>query len=97
MPLLLGLVFRVFAVLAGLVFAASLALAFVLVLTLWALRAGWARITGKPVSPFTVRIDPLGGFGRVVRGREPGSRTPRADAVGGRLRTAEVTDVEPKG
>jgi uncharacterized membrane protein len=96
MPAVFSFLFQLFAVAAGLVFAASLAVAFVLLLAAWGLRAAWARLTGRPVAPFVMRIDPLAGFGRVVRRGEPSSRTPRADAAGGRLRTADVTDVEPK-
>jgi hypothetical protein len=61
------------------------------------LRAGWAKLTGNPVSPFVIRIDPRGGFDRMVRkGAPQGSRTPRADSVQpGRL-VPDVTDVEPR-
>jgi hypothetical protein len=96
MPAIFSFLFQLFAVVAGLVFAASLAVAFVLLLAIWGLRAAWARLTGKPVAPFVVRIDPLGGFNRMARRAEPPSRTPRADAAGTRLRAADVTDVEPK-
>lgn len=96
MPSIFSFLFQLFAVLAGLVFAASLAVAFVLVAILWGLRAAWARLTGKPVTPFVVRIHPRGGFDSMVRRADARSRTPRADAAGGRPRTADVTDVEPK-
>lgn len=96
MPAVFSFLFQLFAVAAGLVFAASLAVAFVLLLAVWGLRSAWARLTGRPAAPFVVRIDPLGGFGRVMRRAGSASRTPRADSVGGRVRAADVTDVEPK-
>ena len=96
MPTFMTFILRVFLLVAGLVFAASLAVAAVLMLAVWALRTGWARLTGKPVSPFIVRIDPRGGFERMVRRGGPASATPRADSVRPARNAAEVTDVEPK-
>jgi hypothetical protein len=97
MPALLNFILRLVLVAAGLLFAASLAVAFTLMLVGWTLRAGWAKLTGNPVSPFVIRIDPRGGFDRMVRkGAPQGSRTPRADSVQpGRL-VPDVTDVEPR-
>ena len=82
-------ILRLVLFIAGLVFAASLAVAFLLLLLLWGLRAAWARLTGRPVSPFVMRINPRGGFDRMFRrapqpGRAPGSRVD------------DVTDVEAK-
>lgn len=82
---------------AGLVFAASLALAVVVLLVLWGLRMLWARLTGKPVTPFVMRMDPRDGFSRMYRAgqgmprREPGPPQP-----GGRRDMGDVTDVVPK-
>lgn len=82
---------------AGLVFAASLMVVFLLVLALWLLRAAWARLTGRPVMPFVVRVHPRDGFNRMYRGAgAPASRTPRADSVATGKSIADVTDVEPK-
>ena len=53
---------RVVVVVAGLVIFLSL-LAAVLVLALvWGLRALWARLTGWPVMPWTLRVDPRTGW-----------------------------------
>jgi hypothetical protein len=94
MPTILSFVFRLFLLAAGLVFAASLAVVFAVVLALWLLRAGWARLTGRPVTPFVMRMHPRNGFAMYRRAGE-GSRTPRADAAPmGRIN--DVTDVEPK-
>jgi hypothetical protein len=85
MPSLFGFLLRVLLFAAGLVFAASLAVVFVVLLALWALRAGWATLTGKPRSPFVVRFRAAEGFQRTYR---------RAENV--RRPLADVTDVEPK-
>jgi hypothetical protein len=90
----MNLLLRVVLVLAGLVFAASVALVGALVFALWGVRAAWARLAGRPVTPFIVRMHPFGAFGDVVRRSSRGSRTPRADSIRGRL--GDVTDVEEK-
>jgi hypothetical protein len=93
----MNLLLRVVLVLAGLVFAASLAAAGAVMLALWGARAAWARLTGRPVAPFVVRMRPSGAFsafGGMMARAPHGSRTPRADALG--ARTADVSDVEPK-
>lgn len=82
---------------AGLVFAASLAVMFAVVLAIWGLRAGWARLTGRPMSPFIFRVDPRAGFDRMYRRAQQGSRTPRADSVQPSGRSiGDVTDVEAR-
>ena len=98
MPTLLSFLLRLFLVAAGLLLAASLAVAFVLLLGLWGIRAAWAKLTGRPVAPFIIRIDPRAGFERMYRrAAQPGSPTPRADAIQpGRRRLGDVTDVEPR-
>jgi hypothetical protein len=98
MPLmhtLVSFLLRLVLLAAGLVFAASLAVVFLAVLGLWLVRAAWARLTGRPVMPFVVRMHPRDGFSRWARRAEPESRTPRADAAG-LPRVRDVTDVEAK-
>ena len=52
---------------AGLVlFLSLLAAALVLALS-WGLRAVWARLTGRPVVPWTMRVDPRSGWSTVYR------------------------------
>ena len=85
MPFLFGFLLRTLLFVAGLVFAASLAVVFLVLLALWALRAGWAALTGKPRSPFVVRFRAAEGFQRTYR---------RAQTV--RRPAGDVTDVEPK-
>ena len=95
---------RAVLVVAGLVMFLSL-LAAVLVLALaWGLRALWARLTGRPVVPWTMRVDPRAGWSTVYRssGRWSAARTaPAPDAPptrrAGVLPGAdEVVDVEPR-
>ena len=89
-------VFRLLLLVAGLLFAASLAVAAVLAVAFWGARAAWAKLTGQPVMPFIVRIDPRGGFDRMARRAGQESRTPRADALQPGRKIADVTDVEPR-
>jgi hypothetical protein len=93
---------------AGLVMAAGLALLVLLLAAGWLLYAGWARLTGRAVAPFVMRMDPRTGFARAWQRSQaaaPPSRTPRADATRaadtaqGRVlgrRAGEVADVEPR-
>ena len=77
---------RAVVVVAGLVIFLSL-LAAVLVLALvWGLRALWARLTGRPVMPWTLRVDP-----RTAPAADTPSR--RAGLLPG---ADEVVDVEPR-
>jgi hypothetical protein len=88
---------RLFLLAAGLLFAVSAGLAALLMVGFWGARAVWGRLTGKPVAPFIVRIDPRRGFDAMYRGTTgDASRTPRADSVGAGRRISDVTDVEPK-
>ncbi|MBL0419412.1 hypothetical protein JI739_03530 [Ramlibacter sp. AW1] len=91
---------RVVLLSAALIMAAALALAGLVLLAGWGVYAAFARLTGRPVVPFVLRVDPRAGFGRFWRSAAPAdesSRTPRADASRGRTaaRRIEVTDVEP--
>ncbi len=82
-------VFRLLLLVVGLVFAASLAVALMVLLGLWSARSVWARLTGKTVQPFVMRVNPREGFGRVFRAGQPRARgNPRAQA--------DVTDVQVK-
>lgn len=96
MPTLLTFLLRAVLVAAGLVLALSLAFAFLLLLGAWVLRAAWAKVTGRPVAPFVMRMYPRDGFEQMYRRAAQASRTPRADAAAPSRRAADVTDVEPK-
>ena len=104
-------VLRIVLVAMGLVMFLSLLAAALVLALVWSLRAAWARITGRPVIPWVMRMDPRTGFHTVFRTTERWtSARPRAapDAQGaGDEATAsrrggvlpgaaEVTDVEAR-
>jgi hypothetical protein len=94
MQTVLTFILRLVFVVAGLVFAAGLAVVFAVVIAVWILRAGWSKLTGKPVSPFVVRVDPRGGFERMVRRGGDKSGTSAQDGLRTRPPAGGVTDVE---
>ncbi|MFN4118466.1 hypothetical protein [Acidovorax sp.] len=75
---LVRLLLKVVVVAMGLVLFASLLVAVTLLALVWLLRAGWARLTGRPVTPWVMRMDPRTGFSTVFRSTE------RWSAYGGR-------------
>ena len=85
MPSFMTFLLRVFLLIAGLLFAASLAVVATLVVALWAVRATWAKLTGRAPAPFIVRVNPRRGFERMY------PKTPPRSAS-----HADITDVEPK-
>jgi hypothetical protein len=87
------------------VFLSLLAAALVLGLV-WAARATWARLTGRPMAPWVMRVDPRTGFSAAMRSRaqwgaerpteaaaEPAAPSRRGGVLPGAV---EVTDVEPR-
>lgn len=98
MQTVFNLLLRLVLLVAGLVFAASLLFVALLFMLLWGLRALWARMTGQPVAPFIMRVDPRTGFGQVFRGRSgmPQSGEPPRDGPVGRQRLPDIEDVEAK-
>lgn len=83
----------------GLVFVASLLVVVVVLASLWALRALWARLTGRPVTPWVMRVNPGAEWNRVFRagergrdGAAPGGTSP--SRPGRELQ--DVTDVQIK-
>ena len=105
-----SLLLRVIVIAMGLVLFASLVVAAMLLALVWVLRAGWARLTGRPVTPWVMGVDPRTGFSAVFRTTERwsaghrGSRAPEstgedapASRRGGILPgAAQVTDVEAR-
>ena len=102
---------RLALVVAGLVVFLSLLLAALVLALSWGLRAVWARVTGRPVTPWVMRMDPRTGFSTVFRSTERWSAGRRGAAPaapdaseetaasrrGGILPgAAEVTDVEAR-
>lgn len=100
---LFRLVFRLVLLGMGLLFAAGV-IAFLFALAgLWMLRAMWAKLTGRQVNPWVMRVSPRDAFSRFAR--RPGFRSadgvhrgPDDDAAEAQAarRIADVTDVEVK-
>jgi hypothetical protein len=80
-------------VVAGLIFAASLMLAMLVLLIVWSIRAFWRKLTGQPAMPFVMRMSPRAGFEQVFRQGQHQANTP---AKPSRRVLDDVTDVEPK-
>jgi len=85
----MNLIFRVILLLLGLVFAASLAVAAVLLAAVWGIRYAWARITGRPVSPWVMRFNPRSGFERFRSAARPAEPS-AADVANARARGESV-------
>lgn len=86
-----GLLLRAVLLLMGLVFFASVLVAALLLMALWLLRALWARLTGRPVQPWTFQIRRQAQWSRFYRAPDSGN-TPQRGAAD----AADVIDVEPK-
>lgn len=86
-----GLLLRAVLVLVGLVFFASVLVAALLLLTVWLMRALWARLTGQPVPPWTFQIRRQAQWSRFYRASDSGRASGRgaADAT-------DVIDVESR-
>lgn len=98
-------IIRLILLMAGLVFAASLLVALLVVFFFWTLRRIWAKLTGQPTTPFVMRMDPRAGFGQVYsaafRGRRgvgpaPSDTPPKDRRAALAADLADVTDVEAK-
>lgn len=104
----LRLLLRLVLVAVGFVFFLSLLAAALVLALVWGLRAVWARLTGRPITPWTTRIDPRAGWSTVYRSstrwRATGAASGGADeapsSVPVHLRPLpgadEVTDVQPR-
>lgn len=67
MPSILRFFLRLGLFAAGLVFAASVLVMFMLLLAAWGARMLWLRLTGRPVAPFVMRFGPRDAFRRAYR------------------------------
>jgi hypothetical protein len=105
---MMNFIFRVILLLLGLVFAASLAVAVMLLAAVWGVRYAWGRLTGKPVTPWVMRFNPRSGFDKFRNAAQPVEPT-AADVANARARgesverpvrirgsASDVTDVSPK-
>ncbi len=77
----------------GLLLTASVAVAGILLLAIWGVRATWAKLTGRKVTPFVFRMRSRHAFGGMRPADEIPSRTPRADAVSSLRSKDDVIDV----
>lgn len=101
-------VVRLLLLVVGLLFFLSLLAAALVLALVWGVRAVWARITGRPITPWTVRIDPRAGWSSVYRSGARWSRTEGASPTPPEARPQppvhlrplpgadEVTDVQPR-
>ena len=82
----------------GLVFAASLLLVVMALAGLWGLRALWAKLTGQPMTPWVMRVNPSSGWQQASRAASRWQVAPKPPA--GRSGTvnnaADITDVKAK-
>lgn len=92
---------------AGVVLFLSLLAAALVLALVWAVRALWARLSGRPIVPWTMRFDPRQSWSTVYRSQsyKTTGRAPSAEAAGpakpGRRMHVlpgadEVVDVQPR-
>ena len=84
---------RLILVIAGLIFAASLVVVMLILLAVWSIRAIWCKLTGRPLVPFEMRMNPRAGFEQVFKQAQ---RHGSDAAAPPRRKLDDVTDVEPK-
>lgn len=105
-------ILRAVVLVAGLVVFMSLLTAALLLALMWGLRMLWARITGRPVTPWVMGVDPRAAWrataSRTGWGRRSEHNTaeteppkpPQTGAAGPLMRplpgTEDVTDVKPR-
>lgn len=91
---MLNFLLRVVLFFLGLVFAASLAVAALLLAGVWMARLAWAKLTGRAVTPWTVmfgqRFDPRQGFERFRAAAGRPAAPSAADVVAARARGESV-------
>jgi len=107
----LAWVLRAVVLLAGLVVFLSLVTAALLLAAFWGLRMLWARLTGRPVAPWVMGVDPRAAWRATTARSGWGQRRPepppsepptppQTGAAGPLMRplpgTEEVTDVQPR-
>lgn len=92
------LVLRVVLLLMAMVFIASLLLAAAVLLAIWFVRRSWARLMGRPVSPWVFRVDPRAHWNRFYHAadRWPRGSTRFGPGAGTQGRAPDVQDVDVK-
>lgn len=88
---------RLVLLLAGLIVMASLLGVALLVLALWLIRASWARLTGKPVQPWTFQVNRQVMWSRFHRppGHHPASRRDESNVIDVEIK--EVREITSPG
>ncbi|WP_367849267.1 hypothetical protein [Rhodoferax sp. WC2427] len=83
----------------GLVFAASLLLVVVALALLWGARALLAKVTGQPMAPWVMRVNPSAGWSRASQAAsrwQPAARQPKGRGAAAGRDLVDVTDVQVK-
>lgn len=80
---LLRIALRLLLLAVGLVFFAGLVTLLLTFAATWGVRALWAKLTGQPVTPWVMRVDPRAGWSRFA---QRGRAVPTGDTV-------DMTDV----
>ncbi len=88
------LLVRVLVLAMGLVFAAGLLLLVLALAALWGVRALWAKLTGQPLAPWTMRVNPRAGWSRATQAARRWQPAERPSRSGRDL--SDVTDVQVK-
>ena len=91
-----GLLFRIGLLLAGLVVLASVLLAAGVLMAVWLTRALWAKLTGRPVQPWTFQVNRQAMWSRYYRTPGQGHGADSATRHDAEVIDADITDVEPK-
>jgi hypothetical protein len=86
-------VLRLVALAMGGVFVLSLLAAAAALALVWSIGALWARLTGRPVASWSMRVDPRAGWSTVRRST---ARWTAPGAARARQARADVTDVTPR-
>lgn len=96
---ILRLMLRLGLLLAGLVFFASVLAAGMVLLSVWLLRALWAKLSGRPIQPWVFQMHRRPPWQRAERGAGFGGPQPPSsdEVIDAEARDVTVvTDVEPK-
>lgn len=93
LSVLLRLVVQLVLVAVGVVFFLSVLAVAALLALVWALRYGWAKLTGKPVTPWAMKMSPRSGFTTVFRSSERWTGRARPGYPGQNMQ--DLDDVQP--